>query len=134
MNAAGLRTAVSRAYYAVHHVARAFVEEAGVRLKRSGEAHADVWNHLANSGDVQIDRLGYTLSELHSNRIDADYLLHIRAVEDSNTAAALVTDARALVEIIVKCRADRVRFENVKKAIRTRHAVLRGLSTPDAPQ
>src|SRR5438105_1536047 len=70
---AGFRSAVSRAYYAVHHHIKAFVESAGVPIEHGPNAHADVWNHLANTGDSELESVSRSLSRLRSDRNEADY-------------------------------------------------------------
>jgi len=123
---AGWRTAVSRAYYAAHNFIKDFVESAGVHVKESGAAHADVWNHLSNSGDAEIEQVGSDLCDLQSDRNDADYRLAQREYQNQTTANARVAQARNLIETIRRCCADAKRSEQIKKAIQARHKVLRG--------
>src|ERR1051326_3332051 len=124
-HAAGLRSAVSRAYYAAHHHVKDFVESAGVRIVGSGAAHADVWNHLTNVGDPDIERVGIDLTRLHAARIDADYRLSVRQIEIQTTAGTWVAKARDLFTVVEACRADEARWKRVADAIRRRHAILR---------
>ena len=125
---AGFRSAVSRAYYAVHHFLKDFIENTGVSIDRGANAHADVWNHLADVGDAEIERIGSDLFDLHSERIGADYRLTQRNVESPASAGSLVAQAREMIETVRKYRANTVRFQKLKHAIKVRHAVLRGLS------
>lgn len=125
---AGLRTAVSRAYYAAHHHVKAFVESAGVAVRKGGEAHADVWYHLAGIGDAELEGVGNELAQLHSDRNEADYDLHRTQFERKANATDRVTQARELMDAVDRCRADTPRYEQVKAAIKRRNAVLRGLT------
>jgi uncharacterized protein (UPF0332 family) len=117
------RTAVSRAYYAAHHRIKAFVESAGVRAEKG---HGDVWNHLANVGDPEIEQVGNLLANLHSERVNADYRLNNAHIETPATAATLVLQARTLIETIATCQADATRYDKLKKAIQARHQYLTG--------
>jgi hypothetical protein len=123
---AGWRSAVSRAYYAAHHVVKEFVEGAGVHVSRGAAAHADVSNHLADTRDAEVEEVGNQLAGLHSDRNLADYQLANSVIQNEKIAAARVALARNLIEIVQRCRADSVRYERIKKAIQARHRVLRG--------
>ncbi len=61
---ASWRTAISRAYYAAHHCIEEFVESADVQVVGGTTAHADVWRHLDNSGDAEIEQVGSDLADL----------------------------------------------------------------------
>jgi uncharacterized protein (UPF0332 family) len=121
---ASCQSAISRAYYAAHHRIKEFIESAGISLERDGNAHADVWNHLAALEDDEIEQVGNDLRNLHSERINADYRLAKRHVEESKTASSLVAQARELIETVRKCQSDPARYEEVKRAIRARHSFL----------
>src|SRR6516162_8568411 len=103
---AGFRSAVSRAYYAAHHFVRISVESTGVHVKGGAEAHAHVWNHLANTDDAEIEQAGSDLSTLHSERNQADYRLDKTHIQNEQTTITLVTEARELIEVVRRCRAD----------------------------
>lgn len=123
---AGWRSAVSRAYYAAHHVLREFIESAGVRVLRSAAAHADVWNHLLDTHDVELEEVGSALAELHRDRNVADYQLAKSDMQNEQIATVRVARARILIETIQRCRNDSTRYEQIKKAIQARHRILRG--------
>jgi uncharacterized protein (UPF0332 family) len=125
-HAAGWRTAVSRAYYSAHHIAKAFVEGASVHVVGGAAAHGDVWNHLVNVGDAEIEWVGGELSNLHGERIEADYQLAKLGMQNQQRAALKVAQARALIEIIERCRNDVKRYAQITKAIQSRHRILRG--------
>ena len=84
-------------------------------------------NHLATLGDAEIEQVGTDLRNLHSERINAGYRLTKRHVEEAKTASSLVAQARELIETVGKCRGETARYEKLKKAIRTRHAILSGM-------
>ena len=49
-HAAELRTAISRAYYAIYHVGVTPLESLGFRLSSGPAGHGDVRNRLSNTG------------------------------------------------------------------------------------
>lgn len=114
---AGWRSAMSRAYYAAHHVVKQFVESTGATILASSSAHADVWNLLVECDDPEIEQVGSDLSELHSKRIDADYRLNLPSAHNPKTAEFVVKQAKTVIEIVDQAQKDKVRFERVKKRI-----------------
>jgi uncharacterized protein (UPF0332 family) len=125
---AGTRSAISRAYYASHHVACQFVESAGIVVSKSNDRHLDVVRHLEQSSDEIIEKIASDLTVLRSARNDADYQLNQMRVQNELTAAFIVERAKDLIARIQDCRNDPARNEKVKIAIRIRHRVLRGLT------
>ncbi len=67
------RSAVSRAYYAAFHVARAFLTELGFDTPRADAAHAYLWRRLENGGHVPLALAGSRLNQLRGERNRADY-------------------------------------------------------------
>ncbi len=67
------RSAVSRAYYAVFHVASQLLTQAGFAVPDSERAHAYLWRRLANSGHPDVQRAGNDFAFLRSMRNRADY-------------------------------------------------------------
>ena len=70
---ASWRSAVSRAYYAVFHVAKRLLEDLGFAVPRADRAHAYLWLRPANCGDAQVEQAGSELNELRRDRNWADY-------------------------------------------------------------
>jgi uncharacterized protein (UPF0332 family) len=75
---AGKRTAVSRAYYCVFHVALELLASCGIRFSKGIPPHDLVSRCLQNSGDQQIQYAGNMLKELRTARNAADYDLATR--------------------------------------------------------
>jgi uncharacterized protein (UPF0332 family) len=67
------RSAVSRAYYAVFHVARQLFTDCGFTVPRADRAHPYLWLRLCNSGDAGVQRAGADLDALRRLRNHADY-------------------------------------------------------------
>ncbi len=67
------RSAVSRAYYAVFHVARRLFTDLGFTVPRADRAHQYVVFRLGNSGDAAVEQAGRDLETLRRLRNRADY-------------------------------------------------------------
>ncbi|MGH7225810.1 MAG: HEPN domain-containing protein, partial [Gemmataceae bacterium] len=86
------RTAISRAYYAAFHKARALLLRGGFRVPHAGRAHAYLWLRLNNSGRTDVNRAGDQLNVLRRLRNRADYAFGRRldqAVAISHVGIAL---------------------------------------------
>ena len=105
-HAAELRTAISRAYYAIYHVGVTLLESLGFRLSSGPAGHGDVRNRLSNSGDPEMMRVGNQLGQLQSQRIAADYRLRNTSVENPKTAQAVVQQAQRMIQILDACFAE----------------------------
>lgn len=96
LGSAGARTAVSRAYYGAFHLAQQMIVElTGIHLK-SGSAHGIVPQCLQESNEQDAVQAGRLLSDLHSERVKADYRLDDPAAE---TAAYARRNVERAVEI-----------------------------------
>jgi uncharacterized protein (UPF0332 family) len=92
-----LRSAVSRAYYAVFHVATRTTASLG-GPKRSG-SHEILGERFQSSRDPEVSALGQRFLDLKAARHRADYQLRDSDdVEDPTSVSALVREARSLVE------------------------------------
>lgn len=89
---ATLRSAASRAYYAVFHLV---LEELGPLLKipRDASAHRIVGRCLRNAGIAEAVTLGQTLDSLRDLRNTSDYRLDVASPSPA-TIAARVASAR----------------------------------------
>jgi uncharacterized protein (UPF0332 family) len=67
------RSAVSRAYYSVFHVAREFMDSLGFTVPQADRAHAYLWLRLQNCGESALEQLGRDLQDLRRQRNYADY-------------------------------------------------------------
>ncbi len=67
------RSAVSRAYYAAFHVARALLLHCGFAVPRGEQAHAYLWRRLSNASQAEVVAAGGNLLDLRRERNWADY-------------------------------------------------------------
>ena len=71
------RSAVSRAYYSVFHVARQLLMQCGFEVRKGDQAHAYLWRRLSNCGVPDVQHAGRELQNLRGDRNVADYDMHI---------------------------------------------------------
>ena len=97
---AQMRTAVSRAYYAVFNVGVEHLERLGFKVNKGPKGHHDVINRLSNSGDPDVERVGSQLTTLQHKRIQADYRLNEKNIENPNDAKLNVMLADRLISTL----------------------------------
>lgn len=107
---AGARSAVSRAYYGVFHLAIGALEEIATAPPANGKSHNLVPKYLKSANHPDGNAAGNLLADLHSNRLRADYRLDYTEVESVVFAKLNVEIAHAIVakldSFIAACRAD----------------------------
>ena len=113
---AQIRTAISRAYYAVFNTAAQFLADLGFPLPRAG-VHVAVQHRLQNCADLKIKRIGSELTDLHTKRIQADYRLSQKSIEGQRTALTVISQADRMMQALENCIADEPRRRVVVKAI-----------------
>lgn len=72
---ASLRTAVSRAYYAIFNHVKDFLNSSGIKLPKAAQAHEKTRQYLSNCGIDDAVDLADDLDNLRKRRNDADYEL-----------------------------------------------------------
>lgn len=96
---ARLRSAISRAYYAVHKIGIEVAETTSpFRARREGEVHGELINHFSRSPNADERRVGIRLRNLHRLRNQADYDSGMSAL--SNNTATCLMAAREAIQIL----------------------------------
>lgn len=77
---AGRRTAVSRAYYACHHLVKHYMLANSIEVpseiaKSTGAHDAIIKTLTMASSDARAKSIGYQLQEAKKNRVTSDYLI-----------------------------------------------------------
>ncbi len=72
---AHLRSAVSRAYYAVYNSAAEMLTSLGFPVTKSSSGHGEVMRKLSNAGNPDVMKAGADVGNLEGARLDADYRL-----------------------------------------------------------
>ena len=94
---AGARSAVSRAYYGAFHAAADLLADLECECPRNGKAHNLVPQFLQASANGDAQTAGGLLSDLHSERVRADYRIQEIRVETLSYAQAGVETASAVL-------------------------------------
>ncbi len=115
---AELRSAVSRAYYALYNVAVALLKKMGVRHQNTGELHQLVPDALRYGRDESVGVATRVLVEIRKMRWSADYDMDDDAVEDQRTVRKLVAQAKQAIKKLDECQADTTRFIDARVKIR----------------
>jgi hypothetical protein len=92
------RSAVSRAYYPVFHVAMRLLRQCGFTVPRADQAHQYPWQRLANSGHPDVRNASNDSFHLRKIRNHADYDL-LRPVPQS-TASGFVRVADTIIQLL----------------------------------
>jgi hypothetical protein len=100
------RSAISRAYYGLFHVARLLVKGCGVRCPASGEVHDKVTKCLQNSGDPKLANAGNQLGSFRTFRNHADYQLDDARFKDGRLVQLQIGVAQSLHQVLSAARAD----------------------------
>lgn len=95
---AAWRTAVSRAYYAVFHVARELMEDLGFAVPRADAAHKHMAFRLGNSSAASVVAAGKDLDSLRRYRNLADY--DMQPPIDQVRAQRAVQTAEQILEVL----------------------------------
>ena len=90
---ASQRTALSRAYYFVYHLARQRAEGNGFKAVKGEATHTQLWRTFSESPDTDCRKLGEIAARLNENRRKADYEDVFPRLADYLDGA--VADARA---------------------------------------
>ena len=104
------RSGVSRAYYALFHVARILLQGCGFLVPRADRAHVYLSRRLMNSQHVDMIRAGTWLDDLRGLRNVADYdidevVSQAEAIANQETAVKairLLEDAVALPTVLAQ--------------------------------
>ena len=101
--AAELRSAVSRAYYAAFHVARKLLVDMGFQISKGPRAHGDVCKYLGNAGNPSVEHAGYNIGDLKGWRNQADYDLDLVEYENSGSVKKIVSITEQIIEDLEQC-------------------------------
>ncbi len=92
------RTAISRAYYAVFHVACDLMTSLGFTVPNAEQAHGYLWLRLQNCGHHPTIKAGSDLKDLRRSRNQADYLM--RRTVNSKDAWSAIAHAELIMQAL----------------------------------
>jgi uncharacterized protein (UPF0332 family) len=127
-NPEGRRSTVSRAYYAAFIVTSEFFKLIGCKVPDGPQSHELVYNFLNNCGDDVLVKAGTKLNDLRGERINADYKLHKKHIENEIIVQSWVSTADEVIKTLDDCKnGDSQRQGVIAAAVRS-YAKGRGLS------
>jgi uncharacterized protein (UPF0332 family) len=103
------RSAVSRAYYAVFHIGREFMQSLGFRVPRDDRAHKYLSWRLSNSGNPASKEAGFDLDSLRAQRNEADY--DLRRVVSKEVALSGIQFAEQIIQSLAEARKEPTRSQ-----------------------
>jgi hypothetical protein len=95
---------VSRAYYAAFHVAKELLEDAGIALPNTAEAHRNMQLCLAESEEVIARQAAEDLGALRNRRNAADYDLRATKPARMSFVELQIVGAKTVVSALAACR------------------------------
>jgi uncharacterized protein (UPF0332 family) len=103
---AGERSAVSRAYYGVFHLAKELLEDLNIHIPRDENAHKKLVMYFANSRQTEAVSLATMIGDLHERRKRADYTIADTQYEGARFAQSSVERANAISDVLAKLAAE----------------------------
>lgn len=114
-NPAHLRSAISRAYYAVYNTGFNLLKNnMGFPVPEGSAGHGDVKKRLNNGGNEELRKAASKMGDLHNLRIKADYNLNDRSVESCKTVEAWMKTAGEIITTLDYCETDPNRSQIIK--------------------
>lgn len=106
---AGYRTAISRAYYGIFHLARRFLADFRMHCPRGANEHLWIQRLFRHCDAAEGVQIGVLLGSLHESRKAADYDLLNWDVENQANVQAAVMRATELANRIKTCSSGAIR-------------------------
>ena len=106
---ASLRSAISRAYYALLNSVVQFLPQLGFHVGQGPGKHGEVHHRLFNSGLEPMVEFSKILDELRRRRNDADYNMASGQFQNQATCALWVANAELAIGFLVDCNKEPLR-------------------------
>jgi hypothetical protein len=118
MGKAGARSAVSRAYYGAFHFAISILDELATAPASNGKGHNLVPIFLKSCNHPDAQSAADLLSDLHSDRIKADYHIADNRFEGLTFAQNDVENAETIKALLQRFRTACVADESLRRNLR----------------
>lgn len=102
-NPAEIRTSISRAYYANHHMGRYVLKELTLEIKKSRNIHNEVISYFSNCGVPAIVEVGSKIANFKGWRHRADYELDDKNIERPTQAQNTVIVSKQVFQELSNC-------------------------------
>ncbi len=116
-NPEGMRSTISRAYYAAFNVAAEFLKGIGCEVPANPQGHELAYNYLYNCADKPLIEAGQNLHDLRGQRNDADYKLNKPQVEKEQVVRNWLDVATDIIKRLDDCKSSAKRRADVTKAV-----------------
>ncbi len=100
---AAIRSAFSRAYYAVFNVGNKLLKELGFLLAKDAEAHERLYIRLNNCGIPEIKEAAVWLRDLRKKRVLADYEMDKSGFQSHTECELNIARAKLIVAQLEGC-------------------------------
>lgn len=97
---ASRRTAISRAYYFVFHVADDRAKANNYRRPEDGTTHSSLWSYYERNNNADCKRIAFIGRRLHDRRVRADYKGDFNRIGEE--MAQILIDAKRCADFVRK--------------------------------
>ena len=118
-----LRSAVSRAYYAVYNCCIHFLDELGFKFEKDTPAHEKVYQYLNNASIEEIKTAAENLRHLRKRRNQADYNMASIEFQNHIICQLDLVSAQAIISQIEKYHQEPLR-KQLRNGLREYHAKI----------
>jgi len=128
------RSAVSRAYYGAFLCGRQLLTDWGFTVEKESKAHGEVrqkFRACEQAGIIDVAKAASNLYDLHSARLDADYL-KTKKIGEREVARRWVEIARSIIAQLEGCK-NEPKKTRVIEAIKDYEAKIQAASAPPKP-
>lgn len=127
---ANCRTVFNRSYYAAYNVGFVYLIDAGIHINRGPSGHGEVTRYFQNCGIQDLKEAYQKLSNLYSNKIDADYYLNKKRVEKIDNAKVALKQAESIIKTTDLYSSEPKRKKVVKGINLYKHKIESASKTP----
>jgi hypothetical protein len=117
-NPEGMRSTISRAYYAAFNVAVEFLDSIGCKVPLDATGHKRAYYYLNNSGDQQLTEAATDLDNFRDIRNAADYHMGRKDVETEPIVKNWIDTASDFIAALDQCKAATQRLRSVSTTVK----------------
>lgn len=108
---ASLRSAISRAYYALFNSAAQFLMDLGFSIDKGPGVHGTIRDRFYHSGTEQLIDFAQTLDELRTRRNKADYDMISKEFQNQAMCVLNVAGAELAIKHLTNCNKEPLRSQ-----------------------
>ena len=108
---ASVRSAISRAYYALLNSAVELLTGLGFSVEQGPGKHGQVRNRLSNSGVAQLVDFSHIFDELRTQRNAADYNMKSKEFQNQPICALRIAKTELAIGLLTECNKEPLRSQ-----------------------